>query len=175
MRESDQPVAWCPASAFDHPAHSNNNKSMNRRTAALRALARGDVLGGNLGVVVGAEAALAVLAVDEGIGEVRDMAGGFPYFGMHEDRGVEADDAVMELGHFPPPCFLDVVFELYAEGTVIPGACLSAVDFGGLKHETAPLAEADDFFHRYRVIFHFMDAPLPPLAAMARYGRRTGG
>jgi len=82
---------------------------------------------------------------------------------MHEYRGVEADDVVVQLGHFPPPGFLDVVLEFNAEGTVIPGAVLSAVDFGGLEYETAPFAQTDDFFHRYRVIFHLNMLLVPPL------------
>lgn len=30
----------------------------------------------------------------------------------------------MQLGHFPPPGFLDIIFQLDAQGTVIPGAII---------------------------------------------------
>ena len=35
-----------------------------------------------------------------------------------------------------------------AERAVIPEAIDAAVDFGGLKHESAPLAQRHDFFHQ---------------------------
>jgi hypothetical protein len=53
--------------------------------------------------VVGAEAALAVRAVDERIRERRDVATRLPHTRMHEDRGVEPLDVVPRAHHRVPP------------------------------------------------------------------------
>src|SRR5581483_5269763 len=81
--------------------------------------------------VVGAEALLAVAAVDEGVGEGGDVAAGFPDLGGHEDGGVEADDVVALLDHGAPPGVLDVAFEEDADGPVVPGGAEPAVDLAG--------------------------------------------
>ncbi len=89
------------------------------------------------------------------VGEAADVAGGDPDFGVHDDGGVEADH-VEEVsvgagaGAFDdvlPPGFLEVSFEIDAEGAVVPEAVDAAVDFGGGEDEAFAFAEGDDFFH----------------------------
>ena len=54
--------------------------------------------------VVGAEAQLAGLAVDQRVGETGDVAGGLPDLGVEDDRGVEQHDVLALLGHrLQPP------------------------------------------------------------------------
>ena len=112
--------------------------------AAVRARAR-------LGQLVGAEALLAVAAVDERVGERGDVTARLPDLRRHEDRGVEADDVVAQLHHRAPPGVLDVALEQHAERPVVPGGAESAVDLGRREHQAAPLREVDDAIHQLRV------------------------
>ena len=102
-----------------------------------------------LGVLqlVGAEAALARLAVDERVDEAADVAARLPHPRMHEDRGIEALDVVARAHHRVPPALLQVALELDAERAVVPDRPEAAVDLRGLKHEPAPLGERHEFFH----------------------------
>jgi hypothetical protein len=70
--------------------------------------------------LVGAEASLALPAVDHGVGEVIDVAAGLPHRGVHQDRGVQAHHVGALLDEVAPPHVLDVVPELDAERAVIP-------------------------------------------------------
>ena len=90
--------------------------------------------------VVGAEALAAAAAVDEGVGEVFDVAAGAPDLGVHEDGGVEADHVAASPYEGLPPVALDVVLELDAEGAVVPGAGESAVDLAALEEEASAAA-----------------------------------
>ena len=58
--------------------------------------------------MVGAEALLAGAAVDERIGEAREVPGGLPRARVLEDRRVQRDDVVALLEHRAPPRALDV-------------------------------------------------------------------
>ena len=80
------------------------------------------------------------------------MAAGFPDFGMHDDRGFEPDDVVALLRHAAPPVIFDVAFEFGAQRAVVPETIDAAVDLGGLKDETAALAQRHDLFHE-RIFF----------------------
>ncbi len=93
------------------------------------------------------ETGFTLFAVHQWVGKVFHMARGFPNPGMHKDCRIKADDVVVELGHFLPPGLGDAIFKLYAQGAVIPGAGLAAVDFRRLKHKTTPLGEGRDFLH----------------------------
>ena len=98
--------------------------------------------------VVGAEAVLAVPAVDQRIGEAGDVAGRLPHPRMHQDGGVEALDVVARVDHRVPPAVLDVLLELDAERAVVPHRAEAAVDLGGLEDEAAALAEGDQLVHQ---------------------------
>ena len=98
--------------------------------------------------LVGAEAGLAGLAIDQRIGEARDVARRLPDLGMHEDRRIESFDVVAGAHHGVPPAILDVALELDAQRAVVPDRAEAAVDLGGLEDEAAPLAERDQFVHQ---------------------------
>src|SRR5260221_8259930 len=100
--------------------------------------------------VVGAEALLAVFAVDQRVGEILQMARGFPGARMLQDGAVEADDIAARRHHRAPPRLLDVALELNAERAVIPGRTEAAVDIAGRKDDPAALAEIDQLLHRDR-------------------------
>ena len=82
--------------------------------AALRAAALGIV------ELVGAKARLAGAAVDQRIGEVLHVAGGFPHPRVHQDGGVDAHDVVVQLRHLAPPRVAQPVLEGGAERPVVP-------------------------------------------------------
>ncbi len=68
---------------------------------------------------IGAVTLLGVAVVNQGVVESVDMARCFPDCRVHENRGVDADDILMEEGHGLPPVAFDVVFELYAVLAVV--------------------------------------------------------
>ena len=99
-----------------------------------------------LAELVGAVALLAVLAVDHGVGEAAEVAGGLPDARVHDDRGVEADDVLTAVDGEAPPGVADVALELGAHRAVVPEAVDAAVDFGAGEDEAAALAQRDDGF-----------------------------
>ena len=110
--------------------------------------------------MIGAETALACLAVDQWIGEPAQMTRCFPDLRMHEDRRVEADDIAAVRDHRTPPGLLDVALEFNAERTVIPATVETAVYFARLKDETPAFAKTDDGTHE---IGGFGGHSVPPL------------
>ena len=136
--------------------------------AAFGAFLPGKLIGVDL---IGPEALLALLAVNEGVGEILDMAGGFPHARMHEDRGVEADDVVVELCHLLPPEARDAVLQLDAHGTVVPSSRLPAVDFRRLEDEAAPLGQGDDLLHADAVVHE--KTPVRRLRELGSMNRRA--
>ena len=99
-----------------------------------------------VGVVelVEAEAVLAVGAVDEGVGEARQVAAGFPHLRRTEDGGVDQHDVVALLDHGADPRLLDVAQHERPERAVVVGAAEAAVDLRRGVDEAAALAEVDD-------------------------------
>jgi hypothetical protein len=71
--------------------------------------------------VVGAKALVAGLAFHQRVDELRDVSGGLPDRARKNDRGVQADDVVAPLDHGLPPLPLDVLLQLHAERSVVPG------------------------------------------------------
>ncbi len=121
--------------------------------------------------VVGPEPALAFLALDQRVGKVLHMARGVPDPGMHQDRGVQANDVVVHLGHFLPPHTLNIFFEFDAQRTVVPGPGLAAVDFTGLENEASSLAQRHQFFKgdfRFLLVFLFRHVVLSPAIGIGR-------
>ena len=104
--------------------------------------------------MIGTEAALAGFAIDHGITEGVDVAGGLPDGGGHDDGGLKTDNVITPAGHGLPPEFLDVALELGAEGAVIPEAVDAAVNLGGLKNKAAAFAQRHDLFHLH-IFFGF--------------------
>ena len=100
--------------------------------------------------LVGAEAELARPAVDEGIREALDVAGGHPDLRVEDDRRVQSDDVVALLDHRSPPFALDVVVQEDAVMAEVERRAEPAVDVGGRVDETAATAERRDLLDRRR-------------------------
>ncbi len=73
-----------------------------------------------LNEVVGSLSCLALLAVDQRIGETAYVAGCFPCSGVHDDGSVETYVIRALLNELLPPCCLYVVLKLYSERAVVP-------------------------------------------------------
>jgi hypothetical protein len=97
--------------------------------------------------LVGAEALLGDLAVDQGVAEAGGVSRGAPDVGMHDDRGVDADDVLARGDHVPPPFAHQVALELGAERAVVIGRLQAAVDLRGLEDESPALAQGHQLLH----------------------------
>jgi len=113
----------------------------------VRALRRGLARRAFDARIVRAEPVLALLTVDQGIGESRDMPGRFPHLRVHEDGRVEALDVFPLVDQGAPPALLDVFLQLHAEGSVVPHRPEPAVDLRRLKHEPTSLGERHELLH----------------------------
>jgi hypothetical protein len=100
--------------------------------------------------VFGAEAAVAVAALDERIREALNVAAGLPHTRVHEDSGIHALDVGPAVHHLLPPGGADVVLELHPERAVIVHGSHAPVDLGGLKDESASLAQRRELAHQVR-------------------------
>ena len=101
--------------------------------------------------LVGAETGAAGLAVHERVGKACQMSAGDPGLGIHEDGAVYAH-VLGGLGDkLLPPGLLDVVLELNAQISVIPGVGQTAVDLGTGIDESSVVAQGNDLFH---CLFH---------------------
>src|SRR5690606_35022258 len=94
--------------------------------------------------VIGAETSVAAEALHEGVTERRNVTGGLPHPLGKDDRGVEADHVAAATHERLPPLTADVLFELGAEGPVVPSGARTAVDLTCLENEPAVAGEADD-------------------------------
>ena len=70
---------------------------------------------------------------------------------MREGCAIHAHNVIALVHRHAPPVILQVAFELYAKGPVIPSAVKAAVNFARLENETPPLAQANDPFHSLEV------------------------
>ena len=140
--------------------HQVEHARLGEFAAAIRARHAGDVHGFPVDALrlvrvlhqlVGAEAALAGLAVDHRVGECVNVAAGLPDARIHDDGGVQADDIVALLDGGAPPGLLDVVLELHAEGPVVPETTDATVYLAALKNEPPALAQGDENVHGWRV------------------------
>ena len=104
--------------------------------------------------LVGPVAHLAGLAVDEGVVERGHVPGGDPDLGVHEDGGVQPHVVGVLLDELLPPGALDVVFELHAQGAVVPAVGEAAVDLAAGEDEAPALAQGDDLLHGLLGVFH---------------------
>ena len=94
--------------------------------------------------VVGAEPLVAALALGQRVGERRQVARCLPRLGRQDHRRVEADHVVARRDHGAPPLALDVLLELDAERTVVPGGAGASVDLSTGEDETPAFTQADD-------------------------------
>jgi len=107
-----------------------------------------------LNELIRAEALVALAAVHQRIGEAAQMAARHPGLGIHQDRRVEADVVGILLHELLPPGVLDVLLQLRAERTVVPGVGKAAVDLAAGEHKAAVLAQGNDLVHRLFGVFH---------------------
>lgn len=96
---------------------------------------------------ISAEATFAGFAIDHGIGESSDVAGGGEDGLVGEDGAVHAEDVIAFLDVFSPPEVFEVALEFSAEGAVVPASVQAAVEFGGLEDEAFAFAQGNDFLH----------------------------
>ena len=87
------------------------------------------------------------------------MAGSHPGLGIHQDGGVKTHVVAVFLNELLPPCALDVVLQLSAEGAVVPGVGETAVDLTAGEEEAAVLAQGNDFVHCFFGVFHNSSFP----------------
>ena len=97
--------------------------------------------------IVGAVSCLTAFAVHERVGKTAYVTGSYPNVGIHENRAVETRVEGVFLNEFFPPSALDIVFEFYAERTVVPGVGETAVDFAARKDETSAFAQSYELIH----------------------------
>src|SRR5205085_6408611 len=115
---------------------------------------------------------LALAAVDEGVGERGQVAGGLPHSGRHEDGGVKADDVVAQLHHRPPPGVHHVALQQHAQRPVVIRRPEPAVDIARREDEAAPLAQVDDLLHAVgRRLGHDARAYRPTFTNLSRRWR----
>src|ERR1022692_1642413 len=110
--------------------------------------------------VVRAEPLVAGLAFGQRIDELGDVTAGLPHLRSQDHAGIQPDDVVPLGYHRAPPLALDVVLDLDAERTVIPGSPQPAVDLAGRVDNSPPLAQADDGFQAVTATSHQV-APTP--------------
>ena len=103
---------------------------------------------------IGTVAGLAGTAVQQGVREAGNVAGGHPGLGVHNDGGIQAHIVGALLDKLLQPCFLDVVLELNAQGTVVPAVGKTAIDLRTGEHVTTVLAEIDDHIKGLFALFH---------------------
>ena len=113
-----------------------------------------------LNELVGAEALLALLAVHQGIGEAGQMAAGHPRLGVHEDGGILSHVVGVLLHELLPPGLFDVVLQLHAQRTVVPGVGKAAVDLAAGEDDAAVLTQSHDLVHGLFGVFH---GDVPPI------------
>ena len=101
-------------------------------------------------------AALAGAAVHQRVAEVAHMAGGDPGLRVHQDSGIQADVVGAFLHKLFHPCFFDVVFELNAQGAIVPAVGKAAVNFAARVDETTVFAQVDDHVQGLFAVLHFL-------------------
>ena len=101
-------------------------------------------------------AALASAAVHQRVAEVAHMAGGDPGLRVHQDSGIQADVVGAFLHKLFHPCFFDVVFELNAQGAIVPAVGKAAVNFATRVDETTIFAQVDDHVQGLFAVLHFL-------------------
>jgi hypothetical protein len=78
--------------------------------------------------VVGPVPLVARSALGQRVSEGRDVARGLPHLASQDHRRVDTDDIVTLADNRLPPLPFDVLFELNAQGSVVPGSALATVD-----------------------------------------------
>ncbi len=104
--------------------------------------------------IVGAEAHLALLAVQQRIGKALHMAAGLPDPGVHQNVGVHLIAVAALLDEALAPGVLHIVLEPGAQRAVVPGVGKAAVDLRAGEYEAAVFAQGDDLVHGFFGVVH---------------------
>lgn len=102
--------------------------------------------------VVGTKALVAAQTFGQRIGEDADMTRSHPNLFGQDHRGVKTNGVIAAGDHISPPLLLDVLFQLDAQRSVIPGRAGTAIDLTGRKTKprrfarltTESIADADN-------------------------------
>ena len=132
-RASVRSQSWCSPGSFDGAWPQRTRGAWRSRPRLLE--------------VVGAEARLQVAAVDQRVGEARQVARGLPRARVLDDRRVEGHHVVALLDHRLPPLADHVVLQQHAVVPVVVGVRDAAVDLRGGEDEAAALGERNDLVH----------------------------
>ena len=114
-------------------------------------------------------AGFAGLAVHEGVGEAAEMPRSLPCARIHQNGAIYARIMGIFLYEFFPPRLFDVIFQLHAQRTVVPGIGETAVNFASGKNEAPVFAKGNEFFHRHRSLFSHIVSPVMPRRAAATF------
>src|SRR5260370_38315011 len=71
---------------------------------------------------------------------------------MRKNCAIHSHDIVAFVHHHAPQVILQVALKFDPKRPIIPSAVEAAVNLAGLENETAPLAQADDLFHKLAVV-----------------------
>ena len=104
---------------------------------------------------VSAVTLLRVLVVDQRVVERTDMARSLPRAGMHEDRGIQPHDILVQLDHRIPPITLDVILQLHAVLAVVVDGAEPVVYLARGEYEPVLLAVRHQFFEKF-FLRHFI-------------------
>ena len=110
------------------------------------------------------ETLLTLFTVHQRVTEVSEMSGSNPCLRIHQNRTVYADIVRIFLNKFLPPCFLHIVFQFYAEISVIPCISKSTIDFGSRIYKPPGFGKSYDFVHCFfyhRLLPHILLKLLP--------------
>ena len=83
-----------------------------------------------------------------GVGrKTANVTGSNPYLRVHQDGAVYANVIWALLDEFLPPGCLNIILQLYAQRTEVPGIRQTTVNIGTRIYETSCLGKGYDFFH----------------------------
>ena len=87
---------------------------------------------------------VAVLALDERVGEGLDVSGCNPHLAGQDYRGVQPDDVCAAANHVVPPLTFDVLFEFHAQRAVVPGGASTAINLTAGENKAAALGKRNN-------------------------------
>ena len=73
-------------------------------------------------------ALVAVFIIDHRVAEIVHVTTGLPGGWMHENRGINTHDILIELGHALPPMVLDIFFQFTPPLTIVIHGTKAVVD-----------------------------------------------
>ncbi len=96
--------------------------------------------------------AFALLAINQWIIESRNMTRSHPYTWVHQNRAINTYIVRTLLYKLLPPCFFDIVFQLYTKWSIIPTVCKASINLRTWIDKTTICRESNDSFHCFHII-----------------------